>query len=49
MGWLVSYTLGSMAAALVVVRVFDAVTEPFFMAPSRVWRKFRSSSERGQR
>lgn len=43
MGWLVGYTLGSMAAALVVVRVFEAVTDPFFRAPSKILRKFRSS------
>jgi len=49
MGWLVGYTLGSMAAALVVVRVFEAVTDPFFRAPGRILRKFQSSSERGQR
>ena len=49
MGWLVGYTLGSMAAALVVVRAFEAVTDPFFKAPSKIWRRLRSSSERGQR
>jgi hypothetical protein len=47
MGWLVSYTLGSMAAALVVVRVFEKVSDPFFRAPSMIWRKLRSSSEHG--
>ena len=49
MGWLVGYTLGSMAAALVIVRGFEAVTDPLFRVPSRIWRKFWSSSERGQR
>ena len=49
MGWLIGYTLGSMAAALVVVRGFEAVTDPLFRVPSRIWRKFWSSLERGQR
>jgi hypothetical protein len=49
MGWLVGYTLGSMAAALVIVRGFEAVTDPLFRVPSRIWRKFWSSSARGQR
>ena len=49
MGWLFSYTLGSLAAALVVVRIVEFVTNPFFTAPPKVWRKLRFSSQRGRR
>lgn len=49
MTWLFGYTLGSMAAALVVVRIFEAVAGPFFTAPSWVWRRLPFSSRRGRR
>jgi hypothetical protein len=42
MGWLWSYTLGSMAMAMIVVRLFEAVTNPFLTAPSKVLRKLLS-------
>lgn len=42
MGWLWGYTLGSMAMAMVVVRVFESVTDPFLAAPSKTLRKIRS-------
>lgn len=49
MGWLFGYSVGSMAMALVVVRIFEAVTSPFFKAPSWMWRKLSFSSRRGRR
>jgi len=42
MGWLWGYTLGSMAMAMIVVRLFEAVTNPFLTAPSKALRMLRS-------
>lgn len=42
MGWLWGYTLGSMAAAMVVVRVLESVSDPFLTGPSKTLRKLRS-------
>jgi hypothetical protein len=42
MGWLWGYTLGSMAMAMIVVRIFEFATSSFLTAPSKVLRKLLS-------
>lgn len=48
MGWLLGYVIGSMAAAVVVVRIFEYVTSPFLTAVSKTQRKGLFSFLRGR-
>ena len=48
MGWLLGYVIGSLAAAVVVVRIFEYATSPFLTVLSKKQRKGLFSFLRGR-